>query len=239
MAIKFLRSMKKLIVVLGLLSFVSLNAQTSEELKAHYQKYYDLMKSHGDVQGIIDALTHLEVIAPNQANRDTLGYLYATEGRFIQALNVLGVEQNATDSDMNIEVKAMALKNLNQVQMAVDQYKVLFDRNPDPMLAYEVADLMAQVNDLAGAKAKIEYGMANVKDDMKRTFYESQQPYQTSLKAAFMYLKGIVLFKENQKANVDESLRLVNEALTIDPNFNLAKITREALENQKVQLSKQ
>lgn len=74
---------------------------------------------------------------------------------------------------------------------------------------------------------------------MKRAFYESQQPYQASLKAAFHYLKGIVLFKENPKANVDESLKLVNQALAIEPNFNLAKISRDALEQQKVQLSQQ
>ena len=204
MAIKFLRTMKKLIVGLALICSAGITAQNSTDLKAHYQKYYDLMKSHGDVQGVINALTHLEAITPNQANRDTLGYLYVTEGRFLQALNVLGVEKNATDSDMNVEVKAMALKNLNQIQMAVEQYDVLFSRNPNAMLAYEIADLRAQLDNLEESKAKIEYGLANVKDDMKRTFYESQQPYQTSLKAAFLYLKGIVLFKQDQKATTSK-----------------------------------
>jgi hypothetical protein len=231
--------MKKLIVVLGILVAANVTAQTSIELKAHYNRYYNLMKAHGDVQGVINALTHLEAIEPNQANRDTIGYLYISEGRFLQALNVLGVEKNANDSDMNVEVKAIALKNLNQTKMSVEQYEVLFTRKPTPELAYEVADLMAQINDLEGAKTKIEYGMANATDEMKRAFYEKQQPYQVSLKAAFLYLKGIVLFKENQKANVDESLRLVNEALSLEPNFNLAKITRDALEKQKAQLSQQ
>jgi len=231
--------MKKLVVVFGILIASQLGAQTTTELKAHYQKYYELMKSHGDVQGVINALTHIEALEPSQANRDTLGYLYVTEGKYLQALNVLGVEKNATDSDINVEVKAISLKNLNQIKMASEQYEILYSRNPNPMLAYELADLLTQVDDYTGAKSKIEYGLANATDEMKRTFYESQQPYQASLKASFLYLKGIVLFKEDQKANVDESLKLVNEALTIDPNFNLAKITREALENQKVQLSQQ
>ncbi|WP_115460876.1 tetratricopeptide repeat protein [Winogradskyella aurantiaca] len=231
--------MKKLFVVLGILFCAGLSAQTNAELKAHYEKYYELMKSHGDVQGVINALTHLEALTPNQATRDTLGYLYVTEGRFMQALNVVGVDKNATDSDINVEVKALALKNLNQIQMAVEQYEILFGRTPNPQLAYEVADLMAQTDNLGGAKAKIDYGLSNVTDEMKRTFYESQQPYQTSLKAAFLYLKGIVLFKENPKSNLDQSLKLINEALTIDPNFNLAKLSREALENQKAQQAQQ
>ncbi len=80
--------------------------------------------------------------------------------------------------------------------------------------------------------------MSNVKDDMKRAFYEMQQPYETSLNAAFTYLKGLLLFKEDQKLNIDAALKQMNDALAIDPNFNLAKISREALEAQKAQLTK-
>lgn len=231
--------MKKLIVVLVLVVSAGLNAQSNAEMKAHYEKYYEQMKLQGDIQGVISALTHLEVIEPLQARRDTIAYLYATENKFLQALNTIGVDKNANDSDLNVEVKALALKNLNQPKMAIEQYEVFFSRKPSAPLAYEIADLMAQTDDIAGAKAKIEYGLANVTDDMKRAFFESQQPYEASLKAAFHYLKGIVLFKENPKANVDEALKLVNQALTIDPNFNLAKLSRDALEQQKVQLSQQ
>jgi hypothetical protein len=70
---------------------------------------------------------------------------------------------------------------------------------------------------------------------MKRAFYERQQPYQTSLKAAFLYLKGLIVFNENQEENLSASLKLINEALDIDPNFNLAKISREALEARRAQ----
>ena len=70
---------------------------------------------------------------------------------------------------------------------------------------------------------------------MKRAFYETQRPYETSLKAALIYLKALNLFKENQATNLDAALKLVNDALAIDPNFNMAKRTREALEAKKAQ----
>ena len=180
-------------------------------------------------------MTHLDILEPSVARKDTLAYVYLSEGQYVQALNVIGVEKNATDSDINVEVKALALKNLNQPKMALEHYEILYKRNPNPYLAYEMADLKIQTDDLAGAKNNIEYGLTNVKDDMKKAFYETQQPYETSLKAAFLYLKGLMLFRENKTANINTALKLMNDALEIDPKFNLARISREALEGQKAQ----
>ena len=225
--------MKKITIVLVTLMSLGLYAQTNTDLKAHYEAFYQKMKTQGDVQGIINAMTHLEVMTPSQERRDTLGYLYLTEGKYLQALNTLGIEKNATDSDLNVEVKALSLKNLNEPKRALEHYTVLYNRSANAPLAYEMADLMVQTNDLAGAKSKVEYGLANVKDDMKRAFYETQRPYETSLKAAFLYLKGLIAFRENETANLDTALKLLNEALAIDPNFNMAKISREALEAKK------
>jgi tetratricopeptide (TPR) repeat protein len=195
------------------------------------------MKKQGDVQGIISALTHLNVLEPNVARQDTLAYLYLSEGKYVQALNTIGVEKNATDSDMNVEVKALALKNLNQPKMALEHYEELYKRDPNPYLAYDMADMKIQINDLAGARTNIEYGLTNSKEDQKRAFYETQQPYETSLKAAFLCLKGLLSFTENKTANIDTALKLMNDALAIDPNFNLAKVSRQALESQKAQLA--
>ena len=221
--------MKKIILLLIIMSSLGITAQTKTELTKHYEAYYEQMKKQGDIQGIINALTHLDVLEPTQARKDTIAYLYVSDGRDLQALNTIGIEKNATDSDMNIEVKAIALKALNQPKRALEQYEVLFQRQPSPNLAYEIADLKLQTEDIAGAKTNIEYGLANVKDDMVRTFYETQQPYQTSLKAALLYLKALALFSENQNENVEIALATMNRALAIDPNFNLAKISKDAL----------
>jgi len=227
--------MKKLLFLVALTLSVSVFGQTKSDLVKHFEAYYLQMKNQGDVQGVINAMTHLEVLAPSQQRRDTLAYIYASEGRNIEALNTVGIELGTNDSDMNVEVKAIALKAINQKDKALVFYKELFKRKPNPYLAYELADIKTQLQDFAGAKKDIEYGLANVKDDMKRAFYESQTPYQTSLKAAFTCLKGLVAFNENQTANIDTAIKYMNDALAIDPNFNLAKISRQALEQKKTQ----
>ncbi len=226
--------MKQITIAVIMLFSVSSFAQSNADLKAHYEAYYQQMKKQGDVQGIINAMTHLNILEPSVARQDTLAYLYLSEGKYMQALNTIGVEKNTTDSDINVEVKAIALKNLNQPKLALEQFEVLFARKPNVYLAYEMADMKLQISDIAGAKSNIEYGLANVKDDMKRAFYETKQPYETSMKAALLYLKGIMLYSEN-KTNVDTAIKLMNDALAIDPNFNMAKVSRQALENQKAQ----
>lgn len=226
--------MKKITIALVMLISGMSFSQGNLDLKAHYEAFYKQMKAQGDIQGVINAMTHLEVITPAQTRRDTLAYLYVSEGKYLQALNTIGIEKNATDSDLNVEVKAISLKNLNETKRALEHYNVLFSRKPNASLAYEIADLMLQNQDIAGAKSKIDYGIANAKDDMKRAFYETQRPYETSLKAAFLYLKALAVFQENNQTNVDPALKLVNDALAIDPNFNMAKRTREALEAKKV-----
>ena len=81
--------MKKLVVVFAVLISVVMNAQSTAEMKAHFENYYQTMKKHGDIQGVINAMTHLDIIEPSQARRDTIAYLYVTEGRHLQALNTI------------------------------------------------------------------------------------------------------------------------------------------------------
>jgi tetratricopeptide (TPR) repeat protein len=221
--------MKKLVLLLVVIASFSTTAQTKSELQKHFEAYYKQMKQQGDVQGVINAMTHLEALKPSQARKDTIAYLYVSENMNVEALNTIGIEKNANDSDLNVEVKALALKALNQPKRALEHYEVMFSRKPSPYLAYEIADIKIQLQDLPNAKTSIEYGLANVKDDMKYAFYESQQPYETSLKAALIYLKALVIYNEDTINNVESALATLNHALVIDPKFNLAKISKDAL----------
>ncbi|MBJ7882096.1 tetratricopeptide repeat protein [Gelidibacter salicanalis] len=225
--------MKKLILLVVVMSSLSITAQTKTELQKHFEGYYKQMKKQGDIQGVINAMTHLDVIAPTQARKDTLAYIYVSEGRNMEALNTIGIEKSGTDSDLNTEIKAIALNALGERARALEFYKVLYAKKPTPSIAYEIADLMLQTGDLAGAKEKVEYGLANVTDEMRRTYYETQQPYQTSLKAGLLYLKAIVTYSEDKDANQEIALATLNRALAIDPNFNMAKISKEALLTRK------
>ena len=225
--------MKKVFLLFLLLVGISTNAQTKTELEKHYEAFYEQMRLQGDVNGLINALTHLNVLAPSVSRQDTLAYIYANENKHMQALNTIGIEKGITDSDLAVQVKAISLKALNQPKRALEHFEVLNARMPNPYLAYELADLKIQLSDFTGAATHIEYGIANAKEDMKYAFYERQQPYEVMLEAAFLHLKALVQFNKDQ-TNIDAAIAFIDEALEIDPTFNLASLSRQALESKKL-----
>lgn len=208
-------------------------AQTNSDLQKHYEAFYKEMRLQGDIDGVINALTHLNVLSPSQARKDTLAYIYANDNQHLQALNTIGIEKQDSDSDLAVQVKAISLKALNQPKRSLEQFESLFKRTPNAYLAYEMADLKIQTGDNAGASTDIEYGLANAKDDQKYAFYERQQPYEVVLKAAFIHLKALVQY--NLDKNIDTAVATIDEALKIDPNFNLASLSKQALETRKNQ----
>lgn len=229
-----MKRMKKLVLIL-LIGLPLLGmAQDKSELLKHYEGFYKQMRLQGDVNGVISALTHLNVLAPNKERRDTLAYVYANNNQHLQALNTIGIENNEGDSDLAVRVKAVSLKALNQPKRALEQFEILFKRSPSAYLAYELSDLKVQTGDNAGAAANIEYGIANANDDMKYAFYERQQPYEVPLKAALIHMKGLVKYNTD-KDDIDGAIAIIDEALKIDPNFNLASLSKQALESRKGQ----
>ncbi|MBD0831474.1 tetratricopeptide repeat protein [Aestuariibaculum sediminum] len=231
--------MKRVVILLILLCGFGISAQSNDELVRHFEAYYKQMQKQGDVQGIINGLTHLNVLAPSLERVDTLAYVYMLEGQYVQALNTIGIDRKMDDSDVALEVKAKSLKAVKQPARAIEFYEEIFKRNPSAHLAFELAELNLQTQNLTEADKHIAYGLANVKDDMRKAFYETQQPYEVSLKSAFMYLKALSLYNKDRKANIDGTLDILDATLKESPNFNLIQLTKNELLRQKQMLQSQ
>jgi tetratricopeptide (TPR) repeat protein len=225
--------MKKLVGLVLVMSSFMMSAQTNSELITHYKAYYKQMQSQGDVQGIISAMTHLNILVPSQARKDTLALIYVSEGKHMQALNTIGIEKRLTDSDIAVEVKAVSLKAVKRPDLAIEHFDELFKRQPNALVAYELAELNLQTQKIEEAEKHINYGLANSKDDMKKAFYETQTPYEVSLKAAFMYLNALMIYNKDTKANIDAAVDVIDAALKQAPNFNMLQLTKNELLRQK------
>jgi tetratricopeptide (TPR) repeat protein len=223
----------KTTLIIALITSFQMNAQSDSNLVNHYEAYRIQMQQQGDIQGIINAMTHLIVLQPNVYRKDTLAAIYMNEGKYKQALSLVGIEKSDSDTSISTEVKAYSLKAINEPARAIEFFEVLFKNNPTPNLAYELADLKIQIGDITSAALNITYGIANTSADMMKAYFESKPAYQVPLKAGFLYLKAISKFTENTESNHDASISILDEALQIAPNFNLANIAKEAILSQR------
>lgn len=225
--------MKKILVLLVIVSGFQVKAQTNTDLLKHYEAYYKQMKLQGDVQGIINAMTHLNVMSPSEARQDTLAYIYMSEGKYVQALNTIGVVKMSTDSDIAVEVKAVSLKAVKRPDLAIEHFDEMFKRQQSPLIAYELAELNMQTNKPAEAQKHIDFGLANATAEMKKAFYETQSPYEVPLKSAFMYLNALSVYNKDKKGNIDAAVDILDATLKDAPNFNLVQLSKTELLRQK------
>ena len=231
--------MKKLLIIILVVSSFQMNAQENSDLLKHYEGYYQQMKAQGDMQGIVSAMTHLNVLSPSKERADTLAYIYMSEGKYVQALNTIGVDRLATDSDIAVEVKAVSLKAVKQPKLAIGLFEEMFKRNPNALVAYELAELNLQTQNVAEAEKHIQYGLANSQDDMKKAFYETQTPYEVPLKSAFMYLNALAVYNKDTKLNIDAAVDILDATLKTAPNFNIIQLSKTELLRQKQALQAQ
>ncbi len=210
-----------------------IQGQTNSDLLKHYEAYYKQMQLQGDVQGVINAMTHLNVLSPSEARTDTLAYIYMSENKYVQALNTIGIVSMSTDSDIAVEVKAVSLKALKKPKLAIEHFNEMFKRTQNPLIAYELAELNLQITNLEESKKHINFGLANTTADMKKAYYETQPPYEVPLKSAFMYLNAIATYNKDKKANLNAAISILDSILIDAPNFNLAKLSKTELLRQK------
>ncbi|WP_335966856.1 hypothetical protein [Galbibacter sp. PAP.153] len=224
--------MKNLFIALFLATTMPAFSQSNQALAQHYEAFYKQMKKQGDVRGVINALTHLNVLNPTEARKDTLAFFYSNSGQHVQAINLLGTEKDTKASDLAVEVKARSLKALNQPQLAVQQFDIMFSREADVYTAYDLVDLNLQIGKTVEAQTYIKYGLEHTTNEDMLPFYEANPPYQVPLKAAFKYQEGLLKYNED-KTNIDEAIKPIDESIVMAPNFKLAKQIRELLLNQK------
>lgn len=232
--------MKQFLVLALFVSSFQINAQENNALVKHFEAYYNQMQAQGDIQGMINGMTHLNVLLPSEARKDTLAYIYMSEGKYSQAINTIGFDRKVDDSDIAVEVKAVSLKALKQPKLAVEHFDEMFKRKPNGLVAYELAELNLQLQKLDEASKHITYGLANSKEDAKKAFYEQQTPYEVPLKSAFMYLNAITVYtKDRTASNIDDAVDILDATLKTAPNFNLVQITKSELLRQKQALQAQ
>lgn len=222
--------MKKIIVCLiALVAFTNTQAQKNKKganietaLISHYQAYYKMMLNNNDLDGAISGLSHLIVLAPTEAKKDTLGFMYLQANKPTQALKVVG----ESTSELALKTKAISFKSINNPKKSIENYEALIQKNNSVLDAYELAQLQFSIQRFGEAKATINYGLQNSNDEKVRIFVKGNNYIETPIKAAFLNILGLIEYNLD-KGNTTKVVSIFDEALKLDPEFILA------LENKK------
>lgn len=228
--------MKKItLCLIALVAITTTQAQKNKKknnievaLTKHYQAYYKMMLENNDLDGAIEGLSHLIVLAPSESKKDTLAYMYLQASKPMQAIKVIG---NST-SDLALKTKAIGFKNLNNPKKAIENYEALIQKNKSVLDAYELAQLQFSIQRLGEAKATINFGLQNSKEEKVRIFVKGNSYLETPIKAAFLNILGLIEYNLD-KSNIDKAIAIFDEALKIDPQFVLALENKKGLLTQK------
>lgn len=201
---------------------------TEAALTSHYKKYYKMMLNNNDLEGAISGLSHLIVLAPSEAKKDTLAYMYLQANKPMQAIKVVG---NSV-SDLALKTKAVGFKNLNNPKKSIENYEALIQKNKSVLDAYELVQLQYSIQRMGEAKATINFGLQNSKEEKVRIFVKGNSYLETPIKAAFLNILGLIEYNLD-KSNIDKAIAIFDEALKIDSQFVLALENKKGLLAQK------
>jgi len=234
--------MRKLFILLTLSFFSQIYAQKlkkSDLLNIEKNIYKEAM-SNFDLDAAKNSVYHILAIEGNSSSYlDSLAYIYFRTQKYASTVKVANKILEKKDDISILEIKAIALENLNLIKEAISIYEKMFMQKKSPALAYKLASLQSQLKRSAEAFATLK-SVENMEfpKDVLVPFPSAQKgkQQQVFLKAAYYNLLAMNAYELH---NYDLAIKYFDEALKIKPDFFVAKQNKQAIELMRKKLENQ
>ncbi len=200
-----------------------LDPNTKKVLNIQDQSAYQLAIRYNDFQAAKDKLFSLIIRNPEDLRYpELLGSLYfenemATSAALV-ALDILQVNDKSIGS---LEIAAFSLEQLGALDRALPHFERLYLLTGDNFSLYKSAFIQYNLKKYQEALNSVNMLSKNTKPEDKIGFPVSQtETQEIGMKAAALNLKGMIYLDQGSKA---EAKTAFEEAIQLEPNFNLAK----------------
>lgn len=200
-----------------------LDPNTRKVLNMQDQSAYQLAMRYNDFESAKNKLYDLIVRNPEDLRYpELLGSLYFDNGMStsaaLVALDILEVNEKSIGS---LEIAAYSLEKLGALDRALPHFERLFLLTGDNFSLYKSGFIQYNIKKYQEALNSIDMLIKNAKPEEKIGFPVSQtETQEIGMKAAALNLKGMVYLDQGSKA---EAKIAFEEAIQLEPNFNLAK----------------
>lgn len=228
-----MKKLKFLVLAITLMfGSLSMMAQDSTYISNEYAKAIALLRKaeqYNDVLIQKQALTDILVLNPvDSAAMRMLAELYYNTSQFSSsALVGLDFLQKYKSNEIALEIVALSYENLRLYDKAVEYYEKLWLTTENTNVQYQMAYLQYSIKRYAEAEANCNLMLAKLKDEETIELSKSDGSSQVvSFKAAVYNLRGLMAVEQGKG---EEAKTHFNQALALNPDFELAKKSLEAL----------
>jgi len=219
------------IFILGISATAQTDPKLSEDFKHNQEVYLNAMKFN-DVAVAREALYHLISIAPDDLSLlDSLAFLYFDYRQFASAALVCKeMLSKLPKHPPALEMSAISFENLGLNEQALTNYESLYLIQNNIVTLYKITYLQYQLKRFT----EFENNATSIIEDeqsltMNLLFSgENNEQQQIPMRAAVYNFKGLIAQDGGDKVKAAE---MFDEALKIAPEFYLAIISKEALNN--------
>ncbi len=200
-----------------------LDPNTKKVLNLQDQAAYQLAMRYNDFESAKDKLFSLIVRNPEDLRYpELLGSLYFENGvsssAALVALDILQVNEKSIGS---LEIAAYSLEQLGALDQALPHFERLYLLTGDNFSLYKSGFIQYSLKKYQEALNSVNMLTKNAKPEDKIGFPVSQtETQEIGMKAAALNLRGMIYLDQGSKP---EAKTAFEEAIQLEPNFNLAK----------------
>jgi tetratricopeptide (TPR) repeat protein len=202
-----------------------------------YKKVYEMAVKYADMATAVNAAYYILAQNPDDvAWKDTLAGLYFSMQAFPQALQLSSeVLAKQPDNRRMLELQAIAFQAVGDAKSSLEMYEKLHKLTRSLYHLYQIAVLQYGLKRVGECEASLDQIIAApeaANETINITSGSNARPLRrdVKLKAAALNVKGVLFKDKGDKANAK---KLFEEALKIEPEFELAKNNMEELDKDE------